>query len=445
MKRNINRRDALKVMGLAGASAVLAACGPKATAEPTKAAEATKAPEATKVPVVPVKLRYIQHWHVEADTHFKAMDIVFKSWNEKNPDIQIQLQDFSANDSMPKQQADCAAGDCPDIMHEATPPKWDSGWLLDLTPYVTGAWKDRLILASLEALTSDDGKLFALPMEFSPLLSLWNTEIIEGQLGLKVPTTWEEFIALGEAAKAKGIPLTLPNSSLGHIGTDIVFSTPGAAEALAKGQWDNEGTRKAATMIKEMWDKKLMPEGSIDLDWPTSLNQFQQKKFVMYADGAWTIGNNILINGEDKFGLAKNLAITPSVKFPGGLGTVARIYSGGIGLAAALAKDQNRLQAALKFMDYWTSTDVAYQWLETGASPLGVKLDKFPESQPLLAKYAGVKADLLYSGVSAGKVIFAHIWDFAGEIWTPILTGKSVDEAMKLFSDKMDQYKKEIG
>jgi len=444
MNKNISRREALKVIGLAGTSAVMAACGPKTITEPTKAPEATKVPEATKAPVVPVKLRYIQHWHTN-DSHSRAMDIVFKSWNEKNPDIQVQLQDFAAADSMPKQQADCTAGDCPDIMHEADIIKWDSGWLLDLTPYVTGAWKDRLIPASLEPLTTDDGKLFALPMEYSPLLNLWNTEIIEGQLGLKVPTTWEEFIALGEAAKAKGIPLTLPNISLLHIGTNIVFSTPGTAEALAKGQWDNDGTRKVATMIKEMWDNKLMPEGSIDLDWPTSINVFQQKKAVMFADGAWTIGNNIFVGGEDKFGLAKNLTITPSLKFAGGLGTAAWIYSGGVGLAAALAKDQNRLQAALKVMDFWTSADMAYKWLETGASPLGVKLEKFPENQPLLSQYAGVKADLLYSGKSAGKVIFAHMWDFAAEIYTPIIIGKSVDETMKLFSDKMDQYKKEMG
>ena len=134
----------LKLMGLGTTGAILAGCAPKATetAAPVKPTEVpTAAPK-------PVTLRYQNHWTKETDAHYKGMNWLYEEFAKAYPDIHIEnILNPDSTESFKKILADCAAGDCPDIIHEGNPDMWKAGYLLDLTPYLDAdpAWKKLFI------------------------------------------------------------------------------------------------------------------------------------------------------------------------------------------------------------------------------------------------------------------------------------------------------------
>lgn len=141
---SISRRKLLRLLGTGVGAAVLAGCAPKVveTAAPTSAPQV--APKATEVPK-PVSLSYQNHWTKETDAHFKGMEWLYKEFQAHNSGITIEnILNPDSQESYKKITADCAAGDCPDIIHGPGPEMWDAGYLLDLKPYIEkdAAWKD---------------------------------------------------------------------------------------------------------------------------------------------------------------------------------------------------------------------------------------------------------------------------------------------------------------
>ena len=113
--RSLSRRDMLKLMGTTLGAAVLVGCAPKATP-----------PAATEEAPVPVTLRYQNHWSKDTDAHVKGMEWLYKEFKAKYPDITIEnVLNPDSQESYKKITADCAAGDCPDIIHGPGPEMWD--------------------------------------------------------------------------------------------------------------------------------------------------------------------------------------------------------------------------------------------------------------------------------------------------------------------------------
>lgn len=108
------------------------------------------------------------------------------------------------------------------------------------------------ISASMREGMSYDGELYALPMQAQMFVMAYRTDIFE-DLGLEVPTTFDEMIAAAEAIKAEGLmdyPIALPwlatadvstgfQAAMNSLGSDFVdaegtvlFDTPEAKQAL---------------------------------------------------------------------------------------------------------------------------------------------------------------------------------------------------------------------
>ncbi len=146
--KRMTRREALKLMGYGMGAAVLAACAPK-LAEPL--VEATKAVPPTEA-VKPVTLRYQNHWTKETDAHYKGMQWLYETFQKQNPNVKIEnILNPDSIESYKKITADCASGDCPDIVHGPRPEMWESGYLLDLKPYLDkdAAWAGLIIPSTL--------------------------------------------------------------------------------------------------------------------------------------------------------------------------------------------------------------------------------------------------------------------------------------------------------
>ena len=186
----ISRRELLKGLGLAaGAAAIaplLSACGqppaPTAAPEPTAApqvAEPTAVPP-TAAPAEPIVIRYQNHWSKETDAHYQGMLWLFKEFAAAYPNIKLEnILNPDSEESRKKILADCAAGDCPDIIHETGDDMWNAGYLLDLTPHLDAdpKWKGLFGQDTLDAF-STDGHVWGLCAEMSYMPTIWNTRIL---------------------------------------------------------------------------------------------------------------------------------------------------------------------------------------------------------------------------------------------------------------------------
>lgn len=66
-----------------------------------------------------------------------------------------------------------------------------------------GAWEKSIMKAGLEPFSAD-GKIYGVPLRINGKFFVYNKEMFEAN-NLKVPTTWDEFLAVCETLKAAGI------------------------------------------------------------------------------------------------------------------------------------------------------------------------------------------------------------------------------------------------
>jgi ABC-type glycerol-3-phosphate transport system substrate-binding protein len=443
MNRNqLSRRDFLRSSALASTGMLLAACSSndnETTEEVASQAEPTSAPAQPEN----IVLTYPNHWHVPQDAHYSALDTIMRTFHEENPNIEIDSID-SPDKQNEKILADCAAGDCPDIIHEASISLLDSGYLVDLAPHLDAAWKGTLVPSMLD-MTSWEGKVYGLALEYSPIVTNWNGLVLD-KAGLDTPpATWDEFMALGEELKGQGLYLGSFNFGFDyHAVSAITFGQPGAVEAMGNEQWDNQYVRFALERMKEIVDNGYHLPNDLELDWRTAIPFWQTNQMSMYMNGAWTIKNEITAEGVDP-SVAENVVFTPFVDCGFGRPIELKMTTA-IGLGTHLAGQPERLDAALKWLKYWTSLDSAMLFITDAQSPMGViipadKMETAEAQVPMLAAFLGAvdQADTVFSHGLPSKIVRQRSWGmFTRASKEALLTGKSVDEALQIFVEDME-------
>lgn len=423
----LSRREFLKLAGMSASGMIVASalggCAPKATPTPT--------PEI-------VTLRYQNHWTREGDAHYTTMVWLYKTFQERNPNIKLDIVVIPQSDESTKKIiADCTAGDCPDIVHEVYLDYYDAGWIMDLAPYIDKEWMDRLVPEVVEE-NSWEGHIFGISVEYSPMSTIWNTKLLE-MVGKDIPKTWDELLALGDALKSKDIYLTSFKMGTGYHGfTALVFGRPGAAEAMAKEQWDCDQVLYAWQRLKELVDNKFIPPNEPEVKWRQILPLFQTNKLAMYPNGAWHIRNSITAEGADPE-LRNHVAFTAFPATSGGLGTVIQLMNAtALGLGSHLLKQPKRLEAAIKFLKFFTSDESAQMFITEAQSPLGVKAEIPRDKVPLLAGFldAVKTADVVFS-LPRSRKLRAKAWEHADPGYEALLMGKSAEEATEIYAAEL--------
>jgi ABC-type glycerol-3-phosphate transport system substrate-binding protein len=453
----LSRRGMLKLIGTGAGAIVLASCAPKATeapvqptavvVAPTEAPAPTQPPAEVKPTEVPpteapkkVTLRYQNHWTKETDAHVKGMAWLYAEFQKANPDITIEnILNPDSAESYKKIVSDCAAGDCPDIIHGPGPEMWESGYLLDLKPYLDEAWMSVLIPSTF--FTAGDA-VYALDGEFSPMSTIWNTRILTAAGVSAPPTTWEEMLDACDKIKKSGKTPTSWGVGGVHQWHNIIMSQEGGYEALAANKFDADQIKEAFARTKVFVDNKWIPDNEIELTWQQSVAMFVAEETAFYLNGAWTLGNEVRGAGAAA-DLRDNVKFVPYPKV-GAKGTTVELKkTTGIGVAKSVEKDPAKLDAAIKFMKFWFSAEGGKQWILLTQSPMGVAVDvtKIEGVDPLLVEFLGAKdkADLAYA-LPDTKALQQRGWDDCFTGLQKLMSGGSVDEAMKVYQDEMSQY-----
>jgi ABC-type glycerol-3-phosphate transport system substrate-binding protein len=226
MKRNLARRDFLKLSaGLTGMAA-LAACGGatptvavKETVavkaeEPTAASAATEAPAAsteatpTAAPVAGGQEVTILSWNDnyapdQADTPAaKQWDAMRKEFNRVHPEVKIEDQPITSGTEVRKQFISAnAAGNAPDFFYTYPPsmhPYYDQKFLLQIDDLVDSwQYKDKVV----DALWYDakmGGHYYGIPADFYGMTLVWRKDLFEKEGLTAAPKNWDELATFAQ-------------------------------------------------------------------------------------------------------------------------------------------------------------------------------------------------------------------------------------------------------
>ncbi|MGD0878390.1 MAG: extracellular solute-binding protein [Anaerolineales bacterium] len=232
-RKKMSRRDFLKVSGLGAsalaASSILAACAPAATATQAPApatqapapataapaATATAAPVATAAPTAAELSGNLTVWSWADNPNLRDTAALFTA---KYPKVSFTFNTMSWQDTHQKLAVALAAGSgAPDIVSidGAEMQNFvDIGGLLDVTKALTPFVND-FPAYKIAEVSDPKGNMFAFPWDAGPLSLFYRKDIFDNH-NATPPTTWADYIALGQKWAKEGIymlpfSLTTPN------------------------------------------------------------------------------------------------------------------------------------------------------------------------------------------------------------------------------------------
>ena len=217
---------------------------------------------------------------------------------------------------------DVAAGSgVPDVMEMSWTGEYrslvDSGTLLPLDKYLPSLPK--FYGPVMKSLTYK-GHIYGIPMDLNTLTIAYNTSLF-AKLGLKVPTTFAQLLALGTKIRAAGDQPLAVNLMDGWPDSDLWFSqlayTDPTHNLITKAEagtasWNNPQFVQAATDVQEMTKDGLIADGSSSLTLTSLAAAFGSGQTVMmYPAGNF---DTSLINQADNGKFTYKLFPFPPLK-----------------------------------------------------------------------------------------------------------------------------------
>lgn len=166
----------------------------------------------------------------------------------------------------------------------------DAGFLADMTQQWEDMVKDGVDPSMASTLTFD-GKTYGIPAGVHYWVMYYNKKVFNDN-GLKPPKTWDEFLTVSDALKAKGI------TPIGTTTTDVwngfiwfeemmIHSNPDLYNKLVIGQakYTDPGVVEVMKTWKSLYDKGYFAK---PMDWNKEIPSAMAKgQFAMYMMGTW--------------------------------------------------------------------------------------------------------------------------------------------------------------
>jgi raffinose/stachyose/melibiose transport system substrate-binding protein len=311
---------------------------------------------------------------------------LFADFTKANPDITVKFEALPDESYPTMVSTGLAGGKGADVI-QTHAYGWleqfvKAGYLVPLDK-ATVPTLSNMPLDALSALSfRGDGKIYSLPFA-SQTLGLFINKDVFAKAGLTPPTTWDEFITVCKALKAKGI-IPLANG----LGTSwfnemfvAVFTNPILGPQFAKDLQSGAATFKdpryiaALTHLLELRD--YMPTNFAGVDYDTSGQLFLTGRAAMLAGGSFDISSYKTLNPKINMDF-----IAPPLAKAGDSPQATKFFDGGYAVNAASPNKQ----AALKLVAWMGTPEFGNKFskLLGNISPIkGVVIN-----DPLLAEVA---------------------------------------------------------
>lgn len=312
----------------------------------------------------------------------EAVDAAVAKFNEANPDI-VVTPSYYDTDGI-KDACKVAASS------DTLPSMWfnwggslgqfyvDNGKTYDLTAFAeANGWAD-FYSAGATGLCTLGGQLAGLPTSYNVLGVYYNKQIF-ADLGLEVPTTFEEFEALLPTIKEAGI---FPMETGGLYGwhtmrwLELIIEHYAGQELHDELQafttsWDCEAVTQAFTKYKEWCDAGYFPDGFLTADPNNTIMNMGMGISAMCLEGQWYDGN-ILQNELD-------IANYGTFAFPSVDSNRMSAFAEMVQFNKNLTEEE--LAAAVKFVEFYHSDEIVDEYAMYYNLPLPINGKTAPAEQ----------------------------------------------------------------
>ncbi len=376
------RKQSLRLLATVLLGAILAACAaPPATTSGPAADAAQPTGEATSAtaPATGEK-QTLDLWFNSDETFNQFNEKVVADFEAANPDIDIVYSPYANEAYKTTLQVAIGSGDPPDILFnwagDDTGRFAREGNLLDLTPYAEQyKWAEQLSPAMLDAFTVD-GKLYGAPYSQEAKYFYYHLDLFD-QLGLKVPTTFDELLGMCRTIREAGmVPLAFGNQERWEgvhyltifnqkmAGEDTIaadYSLSSTPDAL----FTDPGYVEAFNQLLAMQDAGCFGDAVNSTTPDAAAVLFSNQQTVMYYQGTWLMGT-LKENGlEGKYGMFR----MPPITSDAAKGNQNYVLAGPVGLEISAKTPYP--DAAAKFLDFYVSQPVqASLLLDTNRIPV---------------------------------------------------------------------------
>lgn len=226
----------------------------------------------------------------------EAFEDFFAAFEKENPNIKIDFLQYGGTEENSFIQSRLASDTLPDLIGISAGTYGsqlaDEGILYDLSDSVAAG---RMLPSALESYTSPGGSVYGITYGLSTTVLYYNADLFD-ELGLEVPTNWDEFLDVCEALKASGhTPLALAPAD-GSIGNTMW--SYGFGNNMAGKEWKadmREGkfnfripeVEDIFAKTKALNDAGYLQNGAVSADYNAANELFAQGQTAMLFAGIW--------------------------------------------------------------------------------------------------------------------------------------------------------------
>ncbi|MCI5774783.1 MAG: carbohydrate ABC transporter substrate-binding protein [Erysipelotrichaceae bacterium] len=305
---------------------------------------------------------------------FKDLETAFEA---ANPDVDVQLRVEKELDQVLNK--DNAKGVYSDVVYYNlgqpsgyTESQLNTNEVLEISDVIAEIDIDPSFANNSVVQYYGDGKSYLLPLKTTPAGFFYNTELVGEGKTYELPTTWDEFFALGDKLKAEGGPALFTYPVKGYFDNTInaMIAQAGGDDFLKDvlqykdGVWETEEGKSVLDLLAKLVDPN---NGYLYADTVANANS-----------GQFTVNQQAVIDGKALFmpngdWVVNEMAdTTPTEGFHWGLAPVPALTEGGDSYVGSMTeqvwipKQAQNVEDAKKFLKFIYSEEGSAIMLEYG-------------------------------------------------------------------------------
>lgn len=304
---------------------------------------------------------------------------MIESFEAQNPDIKVIADSVPSSMYESQLTVRLAAEEGPDIYMLWPGGRAESqlrkGDILD----VTDVWEDNHLFdlfkqGVVNGSTHTDGQIYTLPIEYKPNTFWYNAKIFD-DLGIEVPETWDDLMAVAQTCKEAGyVPFAVGGKLTRWMPAFwfdyLLLNTAGGdfRERLMWGMesWESPQVYHVFELWKEALDQGYFNDNFKEADSKEAIRMVGNGEAVMMLQGPWTI-NDLMLQGkipEVDFNLFPFPQVDPDVP---------QAAEGAI-IAWAVNPNSEALEASKRFIAFMADYEAA-EYLASKRNTLGPRKD----------------------------------------------------------------------
>jgi raffinose/stachyose/melibiose transport system substrate-binding protein len=300
---------------------------------------------------------------------------IVEAFQDANPDIKVTVSGEAVADHLQKLSIAAQSDTLPDVfwVYKSTALEMQkAGKLLDLAPLLDDAGLTEKFPASTVSNFSNGDVIFGVPYQ-GLLTGLWYNKQILSDNGLEVPVTFDDLLNVAKTLSAKGITTISngANQSSFSVWSFLVdldrFGYEDKIEGILDGseKYDNPDFLRLYEHIAELRDAGAFASNVSTQTYQQAVDQFTGGNAAMLDAGVWA-SSAIQDAGIDA-------GFWAGPQFSDGVGEqniVMNVASAPLAVAATVSKDQEKLDAVTKFIEFYYSDEAQQLLVDNGQPPV---------------------------------------------------------------------------